>query len=160
MKDSALSGYVLDIVKCFNGLPRPPMRMLLERLGCPPDLAKCWVSTLNRLERSASFSRCISQPQLSSTGAPEGNPLSVPAIIAICWILHQVLAEFSVEAALFVDNWAWTCDDPALHTVALSETFHLIKALRLEVDWAKSFGWARDAESYKWWCDYGQSLMP
>ena len=160
LEDSPLSGFVMDIIKCYNGLPRPPLKLLLEKLGCPSELAGCWLEGLSRLTRAVSFCGCISAAQGSSTGAPEGDAMSVAATVSLCWLLHQVLAEFDVKASLFVDNWAWTTDLHDAHEVALRETLSLCKSLRLEVDWHKSFSWSRDKAGKEWWETYGPSILP
>ena len=158
--NTVLSGFVLDIIKCFNALPRQPVGALLRHLGCPPALADAWIGGLNRMTRSASFCGCISGPRGSTSGCPEGDAVSVAAAIAVCWILCVTLEDFGVCPALYVDNWSWTSDLPELHTVALQETLNITSALRLEVDWRKSFAWARDAESAEWWKQFGPTLLP
>ena len=157
---SALSGFVLDIIKCFNALPRQPIKALLQHLGCPAPLSQCWVDGLNRLQRCSSFGGTVSSFHPSSTGAPEGDGLSMVAAIAVCWMLHATLQQYSIDAALFVDNWAWTSELVEVNEIAMRETTNLTRALKLSVDWNKSFAWARDSSSYSWWDAYGPELLP
>ena len=82
------------------------------------------------------------------------------AALAVCWLLHSALREFSLEPTLFVDNWAWVTDCPDLHAVAMAETLAVTGSLRLAIDWRKSFGWSRDKEGAEWWSLHGSSLLP
>ena len=157
---SSLSGMVLDIIKCFNGLPRPPLQAILCHLGCPPALAQCWVSALNRVQRCASFNGSLSLPRGSTTGAPEGDPMSMAGIIAFCWVLHQMLTTFDVTPALYVDNFAWLCDVPEFNAIALQETLAFTDSLRLKVDWTKTFAWGRDVDSQAWWLQHSPKMVP
>ena len=160
LEDTALSGFVLDIVKCYNALPRQPVRQLLHHLGCPEAVVDCWIEGLGRVQRAASFAGSVSAPQSSSTGAPEGDPLSVPAAIAVSWLLYVALQEFDVPAEFFVDNWAWHTDHHESHIAAMQETLAVTHALKLTIDWRKSFAWSRDVAGYQWWQQYGSSLLP
>ena len=56
-----LSGVVLDLTKCFNLLPRPPLKELLCHLGCPPALAGCWINSLQLVRRTPVFFGCTSR---------------------------------------------------------------------------------------------------
>ena len=42
-----VAGFTLDIVKCFNCIPRQPTRMLLQRLGIPEKLFKHGTAVCN-----------------------------------------------------------------------------------------------------------------
>ena len=60
----------------------------------------------SRLQRSASFCESIPPPRGSITGAQEGDAIamSVAATVALCWLLHECLAEFSIVQAWLIDN--------------------------------------------------------
>ena len=155
-----LSGFVLDIIKCFNALPRQPLQRLLIHLGLLPPFASSWTASLNRLLRASSFCGDISLGQPSTTGAPEGDALSVAAAIACCWMLDRLLSQFSVRPALFVDNWAWCADSHELHGYAVAQLLDFTASLRLSVDWNKSFAWSRDKEGVEWWRNVGRLFLP
>ena len=155
-----LSGFVLDIVKCFNALPRKPREKLLTHLGCPSVLAESWIRSLGKLQRASSFCGNISEGHCSTTGAPEGDAICVAACIAVGWLLSQVLEMFGVRPALFVDNWSWSAEDPELNGFALQELLSVTSALKLTVDWTKSFAWARDKDSASWWKSTGVCFLP
>ena len=155
-----LSGVVLDLTKCFNLLPRPPLRDLLCHLGCPEELATCWLTSLQMVRRTPMFFGCMHGDIASTTGAPEGDSLSVAAIVALNWLYATQLQRFDLEAALFVDNWSWTTDQYEIHAVGVAETLDLVAALRLQVDWKKAFVWSVQAEGEQWWTENGPHLFP
>ena len=152
--------FVLDITKCFNAFPRQPIKKLLIHLGTPPCLAEAWIQCLARLQRASSFSGDISEGHFSTTGIPEGDAISVAAAIAACWLLASVLEEYGVQPALFVDNWSWSTEGAEFNGYALVELLSVVSALRLTIDWSKSFGWARDKLSLKWWRQIGSLHLP
>ena len=155
-----LSGFVLDLTKCFNLLPRPPLGQLLRHLGCPRQLADCWTTSLMRIKRTPCFQGSMHGDITSTTGAPEGDSMSVCAVVALNWLYATMLERFSLSVALFVDNWSWCTDCHEVHTVGLAETCSLVDALRLQVDWAKAFAWATAREGEAWWKQHGGGLLP
>ncbi|CAE7239566.1 unnamed protein product [Symbiodinium sp. CCMP2592] len=78
----ALGGFSLDIVKCFNQLPRLPLRRLLLHLHVPSDIVEIWFQFLDCNTRFALFHGELGTPVASTTGAPEGDPMSVVGQIA------------------------------------------------------------------------------
>ena len=155
-----LSGFVLDIIKCFNALPRQPMLKLLTHLGCPMVYARSWIFSLSRMLRSSSFGGDVSQGHPSTTGAIEGDAMSVAACISFCWLLSTALSDFGVDPALFVDNWAWSSPRHEFHGHALLQLLELCRALKLSIDWNKSFAWSRDKLGLHWWRTVGQHFLP
>ena len=113
LTDSSFSGFVLDLVNCFNALPRRPIAMLLKHLQCPPHLVEGWMDCLRRLQRAFSFVGDISASYGATTGAPEGDGMSVVAAVGLEW--------------LFIDNWSWTTRDDELHAAALEQTLQLVR---------------------------------
>ena len=158
--DAPLSGFVLDIQKCFNALPRRPMHALLCHLGCPDTWATMWVNGLGRLGRASSFIGDVSEPVWSSTGAPEGDGVSVAAAVAIGWLYSQVIEDYGLSPLIFVDNWAWVSEDHELNTAGVEQTVRFAEAFRLSIDWQKSFGWSRHKAGQRWWHDHCATAGP
>ena len=155
-----LTGFTLDLTKCFNLLPRCPMIRLIRHLGCPPDLAEFWGRCLGRMQRHTVFHGDTSCGIPSTTGLPEGDALAVVAAVALCWAQYHAVAEFGLSPTMFVDNWSWTTESVELNAIGLAETQALTSALRLRVDWAKSFGWSVHDAGLQWWRAHGRSLVP
>ena len=155
-----LSGFVLDIIKCCNALPRQPVLALLQHVGCPPALATAWVAGLGRMGRASSFVGDISPLHYSTTGVPEEDGMSVAAAVSLGWLFAVVIADFGLSPQVFIDNWAWTSPDEQLHAAGLEQTLQLTRSLRIEVDWRKTFGWGLHAAGRKWWQDHAGCLAP
>ena len=160
LTDSPLSGFVLDLVKCFNALPRRPIALLLKHLRCPPHLVEGWMDCLRRLQRASSFVGDISASYGATTGVPEGDGMSVVAAVGLGWLQASLLTDFGVSPMIFIDNWSWTTEDDELHAAALEQTLQLVRSLRLQIDWRKSFAWSRHVEGIRWWHKNGASLLP
>ena len=159
-EDSQFSGYVLDIIKCFNALPRQPLLQLLIHVGCPRQLAEFWMRGLQNMGRASSFVGDISKVVFSTTGLPEGDAMSVAGVLALCWLFSAMLEDHGLEPLLFVDNWSWVCEDDQLHTAGMLQVQQLTEALRIQVDWTKSFAWSRHPEGVGWWQQHGPDIMP
>ena len=155
-----ISGFVLDIIKCFNALPRMPMQALLIHVGCPPLLAKSWIAGLHCMGRASSFVGDVSALQFSSTGVPEGDGMSVAAAVSLGWLFASLVADFGLTPHVFIDNWAWTSADEALHAAGLEQTLQLVRSLKIEVDWHKTFGWSTHSAGRQWWREHAKMLLP
>ena len=155
----SMSGFTLDLVKFFNLVPRPPALELLVRLGCPRNLAAFWIDSLFSIRRFSVFlgdESCASQ---ATTGVPEGDALSVAVAVAISFMFAHLLQDF-VRPVAFVDNWSWITDDPQLHVLGMAETCAVASALRLQVDWSKSFAWSVSDDGMMWWKQHGSDILP
>ena len=77
-----VSGGVIDIVKCFNHLPRVPLISACVTLGMPGEIAKAWQQGLSVMERRFHVRGSTGPGIRSTTGFPEGCPLSVVSMFA------------------------------------------------------------------------------
>ena len=160
LSDTPVSGFVLDIVKCFNALPRPPIEALLIHLGCPPHLAQGWIYGLHRMGRASTFAGDVSTLTYSTTGVPEGDGMSVAAAVAVGWLFATVVRDFGLSPQVYIDNWAWSTEQDELHAAGVEQTLQLVKAMRIEVDWRKTFAWSRHRQGRKWWSTHAAALAP
>ena len=160
LQDEPISGFVLDIVKCFNALPRAPRRALMCHLGAPEAAVHTWLEGLSRLGRASSFVGDVSLPAYSTTGIPEGDGTSVAAAVAVGWLFCEVASDFGLSPLVFVDNWSWFTDDHELNAAGVAQAGHLASSLRIQIDWRKSFGWSRHVEGQRWWLQHASALGP
>ena len=160
LEDTPISGVVLDIIKCFNALPRAPIRELLCHMHVPPPIVHAWLEGLHRLGRCSSFVGDVSLPCFSTTGLPEGDGMSVVGAVAVGWLYAQHLCNYGLDPLIFVDNWSWTSEDHTLHPMGLDLTCQFAAAMRIQVDWRKTFGWSRTAEGQKWLRDHIAAFVP
>ncbi|CAE7600361.1 Pol [Symbiodinium necroappetens] len=139
-----LLGLSTDVVKAFNCLPRAPLLSLAAQLGCPRRLLGPWSSFLEVTERRFMIRQQVSKAVLSTSGFPEGCPLSPVAMVFADWAYHVYIQAFApaVRAFSFVDNFACT----AFSAAALLHAYNLVRCfmdlLRLQLDAAQTFAWA------------------
>ena len=127
LHSTPFAGFSIDVVKCFNQLPRVPLRFLLAHLGFPEPLLHAWFDWLDCCHRLPVFHGSIGPPVLSCTGMPEGCPLSVVAQVAVCWAAQVHHMSFGAEHSSYVDNFTWT----GTTVESLAEALMTDKKLRL-----------------------------
>ena len=154
-----LSGLSLDLRKAFNYLPRAPICHLLGVLGVPSTVCTFWHRSLARVQRSFQIHQSLGPELASSTGAPEGDPVSVLAMIAVCWMFVSLL-QGVVQPRAYVDNWSWNSDAPDNHGPALLLLQDLVSSLQMQVDWGKTYVWGLTSASRDWWRQIGPAFLP
>lgn len=102
-----MCGLVLDITKCFNVLDRRLVAQVMIRAGCPASLVQAWIAALNQLSRHVMVTGFSFGDSPSSTGVPEGDPLSVCAMFCVSWACsHFVVSQCNgILPACYADNW-------------------------------------------------------
>ena len=146
-----LGGFSLDIVKCFNQLPRLPLRQLLLHLHVPLDVVEIWFQFLECNKRFALFHGELGSPVASTTGAPEGDPLSVVGQIAVCWALVTSTHREETLPWVYVDNLSWLAAEAQLLGDMLRRAADFCHSLLLPVDWKKSFAWGTTPALRAFW---------
>jgi len=143
----ALLGLSTDIVKCFNNLPRHPLLQLAAQLGLPPSLVKPWRSFLQATERRFLIRGQVGESISSSSGFPEGCPLSPLAMVLADIAYHTYMRVFapSARALSYVDNLACTAPSPAGLIHAFGALSCFTDMLGLPLDNSKTFFWATSA---------------
>eukprot|EP00438_Fugacium_kawagutii_P006581 Skav208855 [mRNA] locus=scaffold2996:279682:284739:+ [translate_table: standard] len=134
-------GATLDLVKCFNLIPRAPARYALEQAGIPSRYVSQWLHTLNELQRWWKVHDDLHCAGPTTTGAPEGDSWSVLACVALSRLWVELVRQDETSPYCYADNWAWrSLSTPAnLHSIALTKTF--TNSLRLKIDWSKTWIW-------------------
>ena len=161
LSDSApLAGFSVDIVKCFNQLPRLPLRALLSHLGFPADVLVLWFGFLEQTERAPCFLGSLGSGLSSTTGVPEGDPLSVVAQVAVCWLVVQRTEQIGRHTFTFVDNFSWVARTEASLASVLQRALTFCEAWALPIDWQKSFGWGTTVKFRHWWVHEAQHHLP
>ena len=87
-----ISGFLTDLTKAFNNLPRAAIYACALHYGLPIDFVRSWHSALDRLQRHFVVSGAVSGPVWSTNGYPEGDPLSVVAMVLLNLAMHAHLA--------------------------------------------------------------------
>ena len=120
-----LGGFTLDLKKVFNTFPRWPV--VVETAGSSSMGLRFLVAFLDAY---------------GTTGAPEGDSLSVLAMPALATAFHWSVANDSVVPHGYADNWGWSTFNFACHRAAFVSVLNFSSSLRLEIDFDKSWHWS------------------
>eukprot|EP00435_Cladocopium_sp_Y103_P028852 s1474_g7.t1 len=152
-----LAGTNIDLVKCFNTLPRDVLQSLAEHIGLPPEVMVPWTQALRQCHRRFQIRGATGRAIPSSTGYPEGCALSVVAMV-ICniglevWMYHRYPR---VQIWSFVDNIEALTASANSAIEAMQGLAEFCQLLDLEVDKAKSYCWATTTSGRKQIVDSG-----
>ena len=146
---SQMVGVVADLVKAYNLLPRRPLLAIGLHLGLPRPIIRAWSNALAQLTRAFVVRGTVGPPLTSSTGFAEGCGLSCSAML-ICNITlaRWLYIRFSsVRLWSYVDNLELTTNsiEAADHGLRLMTQF--CELLDLQLDHAKTYYWANQAEA-------------
>ena len=155
-----LSGFVLDLEKAFNALPRCCIYVALSRLGVPAWILNKWRMHLKQLTRCLVIGQNIQLGCLSTTGVPEGDALSILAMTSLaytwkCYIAHQNVTSYS-----YADNLEWNSHDHLIHRATLAKTLEFMNALCVRVSPTKSWAWALDNKGNLEWKKLWSEFFP
>ena len=137
-------GITLDIVKCFNAVPVAPLREICIRLGIPASFVNRWISSLSRSTRHWQVNGQLFPVPEATTGVPEGDSLSVTAMLAInqCWT--AMVKQPNIWLHAYADNWSYNTNDPTRHYDTLQRLLRFAQSLSLTIDWHKTWSWCTD----------------
>ena len=155
-----LAGFSIDIVKCFNQLPRLPLRKLLSHLGFREEVLQLWFQLSACVERAPAFLGSLGSGLPSTTGVPEGDPLSVVAQVAICWLLLHRTQGRDEQCLTSVDNFSWVAPKVSGLRSTLQGALDFCEAWALPIDWQKSFCWGTTKSLQRWWDTEAQAMLP
>ena len=151
LADETLTGFNADLIKCFNCLPRAPLQQLLLHLGLDPGASRAWKQALIQLRRHFKLLGSVGEGFASTTGYPEGDPLSCLAMIGFNIALATYLKVYApqIAAPAFVDNLQLLASSVGTlhHGVGVLSTF--LEAWDLKLDPRKSFAWAMSTHDRK-----------
>ena len=160
LANEPLLGFSIDLVKAFNNLPRRPLRELLLHLQVPPVIVATWFSFLDQVARFPTFHESLGPGLPSTTGVPEGDPLSVVAMLAVCYAAHHWPRSSASVLRSYIDNFTWTCTEPTALPEAVASARAFCLSLRLPIDWTKSYCWATLSAHRRWLHQIAHSLVP
>ena len=151
--DLSYGGLTLDLVKAFNLIGREPAAEAMLHYGLPSDWVQFWFSSITAMDRVWEINGSLSQPFQPTTGCPEGDTWSVVAMLALSNVWVHMLQDTPKPVAplSYADNLGWSAQDPDAHQDALTLTLAWSQALRLQVDWKKTWVWATDSTHADAW---------
>lgn len=138
------SGFALDLKRCFNTISRQSSAMIMRGVGIPEYVIQVWLQSLNHLTRTWTVQGLSSSPCSTNNGLPEGDPMSVTAMltIAYAWIHHVQRQTRNLSPSAFADNWGWSTTEVSQHAPALQATKTMADYLNMIIDWKKSWLWS------------------
>ena len=134
-------GITLDLVKCFNLIPREPAKRALRKAGVPEHLIQVWYQSLMKLVRYWKLRDSVVESGLTTTGTPEGDTFSVLCCVAISRIWAHHLSTHNAIPSCYADNWSWRCKLLEDNLDALVATKAFTRHCRLKIDWDKTWAW-------------------
>ena len=146
IEERQLGGLTLDLIKAFNQLPQQPARALLLRLGVPQLWVTIWFNSITTMARWWHVSGSLHSAGTGTTGFPEGDPWSVNAMLTINRLWVHLIDHPDLVANSYADNWAYAVYNPEVHEEAIANTVRLTRAIRVQIDWNKTWGWSTDEQ--------------
>lgn len=142
-----IHGYVADLIKAYNTLPRSPIFKILQHCGVPSWFITLWKNYLVDFQRFFVVRRCTSPVLFSSTGFPEGCPLSCVAMSCIDWLWHiwQHQKVPRTLAISYVDNLECLAHDIDHLHLSWTSLMDFCSALDLFVDRRQLYAWSTTA---------------
>eukprot|EP00435_Cladocopium_sp_Y103_P057253 s55_g19.t1 len=143
LEDRPLCGLSTDLIRAFNHIPRQHTFGLATHLGVPSKVTLPWRSFLESCSRSFEVRGSLSESTISHCGLPEGDALSVYAMVQLNFAWHIYMRAFSpqVRAISFVDNLALVAAAPAHLVAGLACLIEFFKLWNLATEAAKSYCW-------------------
>lgn len=150
-EESALSGAIGDIVKCFNNLPRVPILTIAKRLKVSKQLIIPWFHAISQLQRRFVVTGSTGPICLGVTGFPEGDPLSVCSMYLVNIVMDQWIQTHLQQSTLltFVDNIEIISRDHFETAQAMDTLERFCHLLDIDLDSAKTVFWAATPEARK-----------
>eukprot|EP00435_Cladocopium_sp_Y103_P006334 s3326_g2.t1 len=154
-----IAGTVIDLVKCFNTLPRKVLQDLASHIGIPWTVVGPWLKALQQMTRRFQVRGATGKPLLSTTGYPEGCALSVVAM-AICnlglevYMFHRYPR---VQTWSFVDNIELLAKSATDAIAACEGLSSFCELLDLQIDDGKSYLWCNTPSGRKLITTSGQN---
>ena len=147
-------GFTLDLIKAFNLLPRRVLYHLLIHHGAPPEAIDFWFINLRRLTRRLQIRGNIGPPMSMTTGVPEGDSLSVCAMLVVSSAFDWTLCSPTVYPYAYADNWSYLTTNQRANIQAFRLVQKLVADLRMQIDYSKSWAWGATAEARREWQDF------
>ena len=147
-----IQGMVLDLVKCYNAIPREPLYMVLNKLGVHHCYVKAFADMMSNMRRSFEINGCVDPiPWKTSTGIVEGCGVAVACMLALgIWCNHVIKScEPEAKSIMFADNWAVVTTQIQQLQNIVNQITEFLDALKMEMSPQKSWLWATSSEDRK-----------
>eukprot|EP00438_Fugacium_kawagutii_P029616 Skav202659 [mRNA] locus=scaffold1791:149925:153709:- [translate_table: standard] len=146
LQQAPCCGFITDLQKAFESLPRLPVLRLLQRLGMADQVLSLWSHFLTCMQRRFRLGQAVGAPLGSNYGMPEGCALSCIAMVAANLSFHTYMRAFTSRTTplSYVDNLEILCDTPATLATSIACMEAWTEMWGLALDQRKSVVWASD----------------
>ena len=151
LRKEALCGVIADLEKAFNHLPRLPVLAYAVHLGVPVPVVRAWTSAICLLARRFKNVRdCVGPPVGSTTGFPEGDPMSCCAMALVCLAFHthQQARVPDALSVSYMDNWEGVCSSVDSAVAVHQAMLDFCAAWDVKLDSSKTVFWASQARRW------------
>ena len=141
--DEPYCGLCSDIKRAFNHIGRQQVFHMGHHLGYPIGLMNAWQKFLNTFQRCFEIRGCVGTMICSNSGFPEGDPLSILAMLTVNWGYHVYMKLYvpRAQAFSFVDNL----------TLGACAAVHVVQGFFAMRKYHEMFGLTLDDEkTYVW----------
>ena len=144
--DEPLGGLSSDVKRAFNHIGRKQTFFLGEHLGYPQPLLQAWQKFLANFLRRFDVHGCLGACISSNNGFPEGDPLSILAMLTVNWGYHVYMKVFvpRVQAFSFVDNMTLAAREAVVVIQGYFAMLSFMSLFGLTMDEEKTFVWGLD----------------
>eukprot|EP00438_Fugacium_kawagutii_P008056 Skav223965 [mRNA] locus=scaffold3540:263869:268707:+ [translate_table: standard] len=144
-------GLSTDLQKAFNCIGRRQVLHIAQHLGIPMKLLRPWFKFLGSFRRRFEIRNQVGDELTSSSGFPEGCPLSIVAMLCVNWAYHIYMRALcpQVTAYSFVDNLSLASLDPEHIVSAYFALRCLCDLFGLTTDDSKTYVWATTPKARK-----------
>ena len=156
---STLGGFTLDLSKAFNRIPRKPLKFLFQAFGIPSEATDFWFANLEHLVRLPQCKGTLGPEIASSAGIPEGDAMSVLGMVILSSAYYYRIKTPTVMPFAYADNWSWLSQDQKDMMITLQKVLNFAKALRLEIDFLKSWSWG-STKDFRQTCELLNLMFP
>ena len=146
-----LSGAVVDLIKCFNLLPRFPIMCIMEHFGIATGTLRAWSSAQAQMTRRFKLRNSVGPALRSVTGLAEGCALSVTSMIALNTVASKWMDLKFPRTTLFsyVDNLELLSPSAPEALSGLGELVKFTDVLDVAIDFKKTYVWSAQTEGRK-----------
>lgn len=118
------------------------------RLGFSKVVIEAWIASMQDLVRQALVAGAVYGTSSSTTGIPEGDPMSVLGMFALCCLFRDVVSEVNQRALVFsyADNWEVVADQVTSLEAILQALDNMLQVCLLPVAPSKCWTWALSAK--------------
>ena len=151
LDQEVLTGIVVDIVKCYNTVPRGVLLHLLTRLGTPPTVVRAFKAMMQQMQRFFELLQSCSDLHITTTGIIEGCGFAIPSMLSLGILAYRVLQVDApdCECAFFADNWSLFSNDVDSLARGFETLKGIVSDLSMKIAPSKSWSWATKSSARK-----------